>query len=129
MEHQLDPGKLPLYDLLLHGWIRVFGDSVTAMRGMSAVLGTIAIVLVFAAVREVCRSLGGEAGAAIGDLAGGFTALAYAVNFMMVTSDRTVRMYPVAMSAELLQIFFLVRAQRRGGMAQLRRRGDFYRGD
>lgn len=115
MEHQLDPGKLPLYDLLLHGWIRVFGDRVTAMRGMSAVLGTIAIVLVFAAVREVCRSLGGEAGAAIGDLAGGFTALAYAVNFMMVTSDRTVRMYPVTMSAELAQIFFLVRAQRLGG--------------
>src|SRR5580658_4531094 len=35
MEHQLDPGKLPLYDLLLHGWIRIFGDSVGAMRGMS----------------------------------------------------------------------------------------------
>ncbi len=115
MEHQLDPGKLPLYDLLLHGWIRIFGDGVGAMRGMSAVLGTIAIVLVFAAVREVCRSLGGQAGAAIGDLAGGFAALIYAVNFMMVMSDRTVRMYPLAMSAELLQIFFLVRAQRRGG--------------
>jgi mannosyltransferase len=115
MEHQLDPGKLPLYDLLLHGWIRVFGDSVTAMRAMSALLGTIAIVLVFATVREVCRSLGGQPGAAIGDLAGGFAALIYAVNFAMVTSDRTVRMYPLAMSAELLQIFFLVRAQRRGG--------------
>ncbi len=115
MEHQLDPGKLPLYDLLLHGWIRIFGDSVSAMRGMSAVLGMIAIVLVFAAVREVCSSLGGQPGAAIGELAGGFAALIYAVNFMMVTSDRTVRMYPVAMSAELLQIFFLVRAQRRGG--------------
>jgi mannosyltransferase len=115
MEHQLDPGKLPLYDLLLHGWIRIFGDGVGAMRGMSAVLGTIAIVLVFAAVREICRSLGGLPGAAAGDLTGGFAALIYAVNFMMVTSDRTVRMYPLAMSAELLQIFFLVRAQRRGG--------------
>ena len=115
MEQQLDPGKLPLYDLLLHGWIRIFGDGVGAMRGMSAVLGTIAIVLVFAAVREICRSLGGQPGAAIGDLAGGFAAIIYAVNFMMVTSDRTVRMYPLAMSAELLQIFFLVRAQRRGG--------------
>jgi mannosyltransferase len=115
MEHQLDPGKLPLYDLLLHGWIRIFGDGVSGMRGMSAVLGTIAIVLVFAAVREVCRSLGGRAGAAIADLAGGFAALIYAVNFAMVTSDRTARMYPVAMNAELLQIFFLIRAQRRGG--------------
>src|ERR1700751_4805842 len=47
MEHQLAPGKLALYDLLLHGWIHIFGDDVVAMRGMSAVLGTIAIVLVF----------------------------------------------------------------------------------
>ncbi len=115
MEHQLDPGKLALYDLLLHGWIRFFGDDVVAMRGMSAVLGTIAIALVFAAVREVCRSLGGQSGTAVADLAGSFAALIYAVNFMMVMSDRTVRMYPLAMGAELLQIFFLVRAQRHGG--------------
>ena len=101
MEHQLDPGKLPLYDLLLHGWIRVFGDGVDAMRAMSAALGTIAIVLVFVAVCEVCRSLGGRAAAAIGELAGGFAALAYAVNFMMVVSDRTARMYPLAMCAGL----------------------------
>jgi hypothetical protein len=39
MEHRFDPGKLPLYDLLLHGWIEIFGDGVRAMRGMSAVLG------------------------------------------------------------------------------------------
>ena len=115
LEHEIDPGKLPLYDLMLHGWIGVFGDGVGAMRGMSAALGTIAIVLVFATVREVCRSLGGQAGGAVGDLAGGFAALAYAVNVTMVTSDRTARMYPLAMIAELLQIFFLVRAQRRGG--------------
>jgi mannosyltransferase len=114
-EHELDPGKLPLYDVMLHGWVRIFGDSVFAMRAMSAALGTIAILLVFAAVREVCRSLGGQSGAAIGDLAGALAALAYAVNFMMVASDRTARMYPVAMNAELAQIFFLVRAQRRGG--------------
>jgi mannosyltransferase len=115
MEHQLDPGKLPLYDLVLHEWIRVFGDGVIAMRGMSALLGMIAIALVFATVREVCRSLGGQAGIAVGELAGGFAALIYAVNVTMVKSDRTVRMYPLAMCAELLQICFLVRAQRRGG--------------
>jgi mannosyltransferase len=114
-EHRLDPGKLPLYDVMLHGWVRIFGDSVPAMRAMSAALGTIAIVMVFAAVREVCRSLGGQSGGAIGDLAGALAALAYAVNFMMVASDRTARMYPVAMNAELAQIFFVVRAQRRGG--------------
>jgi uncharacterized membrane protein len=115
MEQQLDPGKLPLYDVLLHEWTRVFGDGMFAMRAMSAGLGTIAIVLMFVAVREVCDSLGEESRGTIGQLAGAFAALIYAVNFTMVTSDRTVRMYALLMSAELLQIFFLVRTQRRGG--------------
>jgi mannosyltransferase len=114
-EHRLDPGKLPLYDLALHAWIGAFGDGVTAMRSMSAAIGTLAILLLFLAAREVCRALGGELGRTVADVAGAFAALAYAVNFMMVTSDRTVRMYPLALDAELLQIFFLMRAQRRGG--------------
>jgi mannosyltransferase len=120
IERQLDPGKLALYDVTLHGWIAVFGDSLVAMRAMSAALGTIAIVLVFVAVREVCRSLAdepdGPAAAAVGELAGAFAALLYATNLEMVLSDRTVRMYPLVMCAELLQITFFVRAQRRGGM-------------
>jgi mannosyltransferase len=114
-EHRLDPGKLPLYDLALHAWIAVFGDGIGAMRSMSAGIGTLAIVLLFLAVREACRSFGGAPGKEIADMAGAFAALAYAVNFMMVTSDRTVRMYPLAISAELLQIFFFVRSQRGGG--------------
>ena len=115
LEQQLDPGKLPLYDLLLHGWIRVFGDGVSAMRAMSAGLGTIAIVLVFVAVREVCNSFGEAPAPAVGELAGAFAALIYATNFTMLESDRTVRMYPLVMVAALVQIAFLARAQRRGG--------------
>jgi mannosyltransferase len=115
-ERRLDPGKLALYDLVLHEWIGLFGDSLFAMRSMSAALGTIAIVLIFVTVREVCRSLGDEPAAAVGELAGAFAALLYATNLQMVVSDRTVRMYPLAMCAELLQLTFFVRAQRRGGM-------------
>lgn len=136
-EQQLDPGKLALYDILLHGWIGVFGDGVFAMRAMSAVLGTVAIFLVLAAVREVVLSLaedradisgeggagslsaaqegGGKRAAELAMMAGAFAALLYATNIEMVLTDRTVRMYPLVMSAELLQIIFLVRAQRRGG--------------
>ncbi|HVA40258.1 MAG TPA: hypothetical protein VNF49_06310, partial [Candidatus Binataceae bacterium] len=115
IEQQLDPGKLALYDVLLHEWIGVFGDSLVAMRAMSAALGTIAIVLVFVAVREVCRSLGEDGFAAsMGELAGAFAALLYAVNLRMVMSDRTVRMYPLMMVAALLQVAFFARAQRRG---------------
>ena len=117
MERRLDPGKLALYDVMLHEWIAAFGDSLFVMRAMSAALGTIAIVLVFVAVREICSSLviDEPAAAGVGELAGAFAALLYAANLEMVLSDRTVRMYPLVMCAELLQITFFVRAQRRGG--------------
>jgi mannosyltransferase len=111
-----DPGKLALYDVTLHEWMEVFGGSLFAMRAMSATLGTIAIVLLFVAIREVCRSLIDESAAALGELAGAFAALLYALNLEMVLSDRTVRMYPLVMCAELLQIAFFARAQRRGGI-------------
>jgi len=120
IERQVDPGKLALYDVLLHEWIAVFGDSLVAMRAMSGALGTLAIILTFVAVREVCRTLADEPDgpgiAVVGELAGAFAALLYATNLEMVLSDRTVRMYPLVMCAELLQITFFVRAQRRGGI-------------
>ncbi len=138
-EQRLDPGKLAFYDILLHGWIGVFGDSRFAMRAMSAGLGTLAIVLVFASVREVVGSLAQDStgapaqvgwpvaesqtavrpagrAAELSMTAGAFAALQYAANVAMVQTDRTVRMYPLVISAELLQITFLVRAQRRGGL-------------
>ena len=108
-----DPGKLALYDLMLHEWIKLVGDSLFAMRAISAGLGTIAIVLVFVAVREVYRSLAQDPDSGIGELAGTFAALLYATNVEMVLSDRIVRMYPLMMCAELLQIACFVRAQRR----------------
>lgn len=107
-------GKLPLFDLALHGWVRIFGDSLFAMRAMSAALGTLAIVLLFFVVREVCRSLGSEAAPETGAMAGAFAALIYALNLTMVQSDRTAREFPLLTVAELVQIFFFVRAQRRG---------------
>jgi len=110
-------GKLPLFDIVLHGWVRVFGDSLFAMRAMSAMLGTIAIMLLFVTVREVCRSLGGEAFTEIGEIGGAFAALFYALNLTIVVSDRTAREFPLLTVAELAQIIFFVRAQRRRAWA------------
>jgi hypothetical protein len=115
MERQIDPGKLALYDLMLHKWIGVFGDSLSAMRSMSAVLGTIAIVLVFVAVREACRGPDGADAVAIGELAGALAALAAATNLTLVISDRTARMYSLTLAAELAQVILLFRARRGGG--------------
>ena len=96
---------------MLHEWVRIFGDSLFAMRAMSAALGTIAIVLVFVAVREICRSLGGEAAAEAGEVGGAFAALLYALNLTIVASDRTAREFPLLTVAELAQIIFFVRVR------------------
>jgi len=106
-------GKLPPYDLLLHGWIGIFGDGVASMRRLSAVIGTIVIVLVFVAVGEVFGSLGDGSALSTGQLAGAFAALIYATNLTMVMSDRTAREFPLLLATELLQIVFFLRAQRR----------------
>jgi hypothetical protein len=106
-------GKLPIYDLVLHQWVRVFGASLFAMRAMSAALGTLVMVLLFVTVREVCRALGG-AGIEAGEVAGAFAALIYSVNVTLVISDRTAREFALLVAAELLQIIFFMRVQRRG---------------
>jgi hypothetical protein len=99
-------GKLPLFDILLHGWVRIFGDSLFALRAMSALLGTIAIVLLFVAVREICSALGGGAAIEAGEVGGAFAALIYALNLTLVVSDRTAREFPLVTVAELAQIVF-----------------------
>jgi hypothetical protein len=50
---RLNPGKAGVHDLSLHLWMRAFGDSLSAMRALSAVIGTITIALVFGASREL----------------------------------------------------------------------------
>ncbi len=50
---RFNPGKLAVYELMLHGWIAMFGDGLTAIRALSALLGIGAIVLVFWVAREL----------------------------------------------------------------------------
>ncbi len=111
-ERILDPGKLALYDVMLHEWMRVFGENLTTLRRMSSPFGILAIVLSFTAVREILLCLGDRTDPGFADMAGALTAAMVATNLTIVVSDRTARMYPLVLSAELAQITFLVRAQR-----------------
>src|SRR5579862_3539786 len=47
VQHQLDSGKFPIYEIAQHGWMRVFGESEAAMRSLPALIGSLSIVLVF----------------------------------------------------------------------------------
>jgi mannosyltransferase len=115
LQPQLDSGKLALYDLLLHYWIGIFGDSLRSMRSLSAAIGTVSILLIFAVMRELYRVFADQQWKT-GELAGGFAALMFATNVALVQSARTARMYPLMTAAELAQILFFVRAQRHGGV-------------
>jgi hypothetical protein len=116
LQPQLDPGKLAVYDMLLHYWIGIFGDSLRSMRGLSAAIDTISIWLIFALVRELYQAFG-DGGP--GELAGGFAALLFATNVTLLQSARTARMYPLMVAAELAHILFFVRVQRHPQVADI----------
>jgi hypothetical protein len=113
---RIDPGKLALYDVTLHGWMAMFGDRVGAMRMLSAIMGTLSIVLIFAAVREILVSFDATADPMMAEFAGAFAALLFACNLQMITWDRTARMYSPMLAAMLAQLFFFVRAHRKAGI-------------
>ena len=115
LQPRLDAGKLAIYDLLLHYWIDLFGDSLRSMRGLSAALGTFSILLMFAVVRELYQVFADEE-LKLGELAGGFAGLLFATNVAVVQSARQARMYPLMIAAELAQIFFFLRALRHKGV-------------
>jgi hypothetical protein len=115
LQPQLDSGKLALYDLLLHYWILVFGDSLRSMRGLSAAIDTISILLLFAVIGEMYQAFAREDLKTAG-LAGGFAALMFAFNVAITQSARTARMYPLMSASELAQVWFFIRAQKSKGL-------------
>src|ERR1700729_2078248 len=58
VQHQLDSGKFPIYELAQHGWMRIFGESEAAMRALPALIGSLSIVLVYILSAEVLMRVG-----------------------------------------------------------------------
>src|SRR6266852_3026151 len=122
LQSHLNRGKAGLHDITLHEWMRAFGDSLGAMRGLSALAGTLAILLVFFVAREVLL-LRGESANATGalsasdrDAIAAVAALIFAVNLVTIKYSRELRMYPLMLAALLTQIVFFIRAARAGGV-------------
>ena len=111
----LNPGELPVHDLMLHGWILLFGSSLSAMRSLSAAFGTFSILLVYLVVCELFA----ESALTRDDikLVAGLTALVFAVNLVTIKYSREARMYPLMLAAILAQVAMLLRAIRVGGLA------------
>jgi mannosyltransferase len=129
LQARLNPGKLGLHDLALHVWMRVFGDSLGAMRALSAALGTAAIAILFFAAREILQirlrpseptagsaqdSASGPM-AALGDTVAASAVLVFAVNLVTIKYSREARMYSLALVLILAQVWMFLRTLRRGG--------------
>jgi mannosyltransferase len=121
MQHQLDSGKFPIYELAQHGCMRIFGESEAAMRALPALIGSLSIVLVFVLGVEVMLAItpaqpeGADTDhihmvAAVG-------ALIFAAGLPSVEIAREARMYSMMQAWILAQVIFLLRAQRLGGLA------------
>jgi hypothetical protein len=121
LQARLNPGKLAMHELALHGWMALFGDRIVAQRSLSAALGTISLLIVFWIAWELNRPPpdSEDVGSAARDKALMIAALGtvvYAANLVTIKYAREARMYPVMLVATLVQVGFFVRASRRGGM-------------
>jgi 4-amino-4-deoxy-L-arabinose transferase-like glycosyltransferase len=121
-QSHLNLGKAGLHDIVLHEWMRAFGDSLGAMRALSAAAGTVAIFLVFLVTREIlllseepCPATG-TLSASERDAVAAVAALVFAVNLVTIKYSRELRMYPLMLAALLTQIVFFIRAARAGGV-------------
>ena len=136
VQHQLDSGKFPIYEIVQHGWMRLFGDSEAAMRALPALIGSLSILLVFILAAEVLMAARGvtessaaspNEGAAPAKEGSGFDdriylvaaccALLFAVGLPSVEIARQARMYSMMEAWILAQVIFLLRVRRRGGLA------------
>jgi uncharacterized membrane protein len=115
-----NPGKLAAHDVALHFWMLAFGDSVTSIRALSALLGTIVIALVFVVTRDLFESgkeVKGSFFAGDRSAIGALSALVFAINLVAVRYSREGRMYELMLTAILIQLWFFLRAVRHAGFS------------
>jgi 4-amino-4-deoxy-L-arabinose transferase-like glycosyltransferase len=115
----LNPGELPIHDLMLHGWIALFGSNIAVMRAMSAAFGVLSISLVYIVVIALFAPASEKESALSVDdigIVAGLAALVFAVNLVTIKYSREARMYPLMLAAILAQVTIFLRALRIGGL-------------
>jgi mannosyltransferase len=121
IQHQINSGKLAFHELLLREWMRIFGSGEAAMRSLSVLFGMMSLCFVYlltaqwVAPRPGAAPVGPRAGPdprAVAALA----VLLCAASVPILKVSREVRMYSLMLAMLLAQMYFLLRAWRRGGM-------------
>jgi len=88
----------PLYYILLRGWINIFGDSETAVRLPSVIFGTLSILLIYLAGKEIFNRKTGLTAAVL-----------LAVSVFNIYFSREARMYSLLCFLGLLSMLFLLK--------------------
>jgi len=88
----------PLYYLMLHYWMKIFGQSESAIRGLSALLGVLLVAAVFLVTRRLFDKETGLVSAA-------FTALSP----IQIMYSQETRMYTLLPLLGLLSFYFFLR--------------------
>jgi mannosyltransferase len=96
----------PLYYVALSAWRRISGDSPSALRGLSALLGLAAVPLAYVLAREVARGRQGAAGG------GAVAAVLVALHADQVGHSREARMYALGGVLAGLSAWLMLRALR-----------------
>jgi hypothetical protein len=121
IQHQINSGKLAFHELILREWMRGFGRGEAAMRALSVVFGLISLWLVYllaaewvapSPALEAAEPRAGPDPRAVAAL----TVLLCAASVPMLKVSREVRMYSLMLAMLLAQMYFLLRAWRRGGI-------------
>ena len=109
-------GKLPLHDLLLHGWIILFGDGVGAMRSLSALFGLISVAMMVPATREILHIDAFSGPARLSDIdiemISAIAALICAVSVVTIKYDREARMYGLLLAIAVAHVWSFLRTLR-----------------
>jgi len=116
---QLNPGKLAAHDVALHFWMLAFGDDIASIRALSAVLGTLAIAVVFVVTRALFATEADSEASLFStesDTIAALSALVFALNVVAIRYSREGRMYELMLDATLIQVWFFLRGVRRGGL-------------
>lgn len=108
-------GKLPLHDLILHGWIAMFGDGLFAMRSLSALFGLATVLLMIPLTREIflIKAAGDQPFADSDiDMIAALSALICAVSLVTIKYDRELRMYGLLLALAMTHLWVFLRALR-----------------
>lgn len=87
----------PLYYILLHFWMRIFGRSEVTLRGMSVVFFLLSLIVVYLLAKELFKS----------KFAARTTTLLFAINPMLDYFAFELRMYSLLVFFTLLSMYFL----------------------